>query len=146
MPEHAVDVRKGVPVVSRLSWGWAWLFTCVTSGLFMLGMALYISYWLRARRKSGLAFFVYLLFPLALTLSLIPARYFPRGIAGDSLSTVGSISIAALWIGGAFILRRELMLYYASPEGGVLEINPWWTGLFNIYYLNYCLWVVRDSA
>jgi hypothetical protein len=38
------------------------------------------------------------------------------------------------------------MLYYASPEGGVLEISPWFTALFSVYYLNYCLWVVRDSA
>jgi hypothetical protein len=60
----------------------------------------------------------------------------------DSITT----ALALLWIANGFVLRRELMLYYASPEGGVLEISPWLTGLFSVYYLNYCLWVVRDSA
>jgi hypothetical protein len=142
MTEHAVDQRKGVPAISQLTWLWALVFTCFTSGLFALGMALHISWWVRNRRKTGVAFYGYLALTLLLIVDLIPDRMLGSSVPWESIGTMG----AFLWIANAFVLRRELMLYYASPEGGVLEINPWLTGLLSVHYLNYCLWVVRDSA
>src|SRR6266536_6196020 len=124
MPSSTIDQRKGVPAVSRLTWIWALVFTCFTGGLFALGMALHISLWVRSRRKTGLAFFMYVLLALALVLGLIPDHFYPHVARWEALSTVASTGAAVLWIGGAFVLRRELMLYYATPEGGVLEINP----------------------
>lgn len=146
MTTQAIDQRKGVPGVSQLTWVWALVFTCFTSGLFAAGMALHISYWVRSKRNRGIAFFIYLLFAFAVALAFVPDRFFPQSAFWSGFSTAGSLVIAALWLGGTFALRRELMKYYATPEGAVLEINPWWTALFTVYYLNYCLWVVRDSA
>ena len=141
-----IDERKGVPAISQLTWVWALVFTFFTSGLFALGMALHISYWVRSKRKTGVAFFLYLLFALIVALGFIPDRFIHQSALWGGFSTVASFVIGILWFGGAFELRRELMLYYATPEGAVLEINPWWTAVFTVYYLNYCLWVVKDSA
>jgi hypothetical protein len=146
MVSSAIDGRKGVPAVSQLTWFWALVFTFFSSGLFALGMALHISRWVRQKRKAGLAFLMYLLLTLGLALGLVPDRFFPKFFVWESLVSALSLAAVVLWIGGAFVLRRELMLYYASPVGSTLEISPWWTALFSIYYLNYCLWVVRDSA
>jgi len=101
-----------------------------------------MSWWVRDRRKTGIAFYAYLALTLLLLVGLIPTAMLPKGLPWDSIGT----AVVLLWLSNAFVLRRELMLYYASPEGGVLEISPWLTGLFSVYYLNYCLWVVRDSA
>jgi hypothetical protein len=105
-------------------------------------MGIYLSGWIRLKRETGLAVYGYLLIPLLLVLGLLLNTILPASMPWDSITT----ALALLWIANGFVLRRELMLYYASPEGGVLEISPWLTGLFSVYYLNYCLWVVRDSA
>jgi hypothetical protein len=138
----AIDERKGVPAVSQLTWVWALVLTLFSSGLFALGMALHISYWVRSKRKQGLAFYAYLILTVGLIFEFLPLRVVSNSLVIGVVDTAWGV----LWIGAAFLLRRELMSYYATPEGGVLEISPWWTGLFSIYYLNYCLWVVRDSA
>ncbi len=142
MVEHAVDQRKGVPAVSQLTWLWALVFTCFTSGLFAIGMALHISWWIRDRRKAGLAFYGYVIVSLLTLIDLLPIKALSTSNVWAVVGTGGAL----LWIANAFVLRRELQLYYASPEGGELEISPWLTGLFSVFYLNYCLWVVRDSA
>jgi hypothetical protein len=105
-------------------------------------MALHIAWWVRNRRKSGFAFYGYLILSLLLVADFLPASLLSNSVPWEAISTAA----AFLWLANAFVLRRELMIYYASPEGGVLEMSPWLTGLFNVYYLNYCLWVVRDSA
>jgi hypothetical protein len=137
-----VDVRKGVPGISRLTWFWALVFTFFTSGAFALGVALYISIWIRRKRKTGFAIYGYLIVTALTVMELVPDKALSSALPWDAIFTGGAV----IWLGSAFILRRELMLYYASPEGGVLEISPWFTALFSVYYLNYCLWVVRDSA
>jgi hypothetical protein len=142
MSHYDVSARKEVPVISRLPWEWTLALTGFTGGLLFLGMPIYISWWVRNRRKTGLAFYAYVALALLLTVGLIPTAMLPKGLPWDSIGTTAVL----LWLANAFVLRRELMLYYASPEGGVLEISPWLTGLFSVYYLNYCLWVVRDSA
>ena len=142
MPDHEVGTRKGVPAVSQITWLWALIFTGLTSGLFALGMALHISWWVRNRRRAGVALYGFLIVAVLTVIECLPATVLHQSLAWEYVFTAGAV----IWIASAFILRRELMLYYASPVGGVLEINPWLTGLFSIYYLNYCLWVVRDSA
>lgn len=142
MSSYDVSARKEVPVISRLPWEWTLGLTGLTGGLLLFGMPLYISWWVWNRRKSGLAFYAYFVLTLLLMVDLIPQAMMPKGLPWESIGTV----VIVLWLANAFVLRRELMLYYASPEGGVLEISPWLTGLFSVFYLNYCLWVVRDSA
>jgi hypothetical protein len=141
-----IQGRKGVPAVSRITWFWTLIFTFFSSGIFALGLAVYLSYWVRAKRKAGAALFIYVCLAVLLVIGLLPEHFFPTGVDWKVLSTPVSTGVALGCIAGGFLLRRELMLYYASPEGGVLEINPLWTGLFSVYYLNYCLWVVRDSV
>jgi Mn2+/Fe2+ NRAMP family transporter len=141
-----MDDRKGVPGISRLTWFWALVFTFFSCGAFALGLGIYLSFWVHAKRKAGVAVYGYLILALSLMLGLLPTSFFPHGVRWENFSTPVSLTVCLLWIANAFVLRRELMLYYASPEGGVLEMSPWLTGLFSVYYLNYCLWVVRDSA
>jgi hypothetical protein len=137
-----VEDQKGVPPISRITWFWALIFTFFTSGLFALAIGLNLSWWVRSRRRSGVAFFAYLLVTLLWVPEAIFFSFFSKHGLGENLFTAG----AFLWIIAAFVLRRELQLYYSTPEGSTLEISPLWTALFSVYYLNYCLWVVRDSA
>jgi hypothetical protein len=137
-----VEYRKGVPAVSRITWFWALVFTFFTSGIFPLGLAIYLSWWVRKRRNSGLAFYGYLVVAALTIIELLPFAVLSHSEPWEAVFTAGAL----LWIASAFALRRELILYYASPEGGKLEIGPLFTALFSVYYLNYCLWVVRDSA
>jgi hypothetical protein len=125
-----------------MTWFWALVFTFFTSGIFALGIAIYLSAWIRIRRRAGLAIYGYLVVAVLTVIELLPARILSDSAPWETLFTGGAV----LWIVTGFVLRRELMLYYASPEGGALEMSPWLTGLFSVYYLNYCLWVVRDSA
>jgi hypothetical protein len=141
-----MDGQKGVPWVSRMTWFWAVVFTLFTCGIFALALALYLAFWVRLKRKRGASVYVYASLALFLLSGLLPTALFVQGIQWNDFSTPVSIGVVLLWIVGGFLLRREFMSYYASPEGGVLEMNPWLTGLFSVYYLNYCLWVVRDSA
>jgi hypothetical protein len=137
-----MEEQKGVPGISRITWFWALVFTFFTSGVFAMGVALYLSIWVRLKRKAGLAVYGYLVVAVLTILELLPARLLSHSVPWEAIFTAGAV----LWIATAFVLRRELQLYYATPEGSTLEISPLWTALFSVYYLNYCLWVVRDSA
>jgi len=141
-----MEGRKGVPWISRVTWFWAVVLTFFTCGVFPLGLAIYLSAWVRLKRKTGAAIYAYLVLAVALLSGLLPTAFFIQGVQWEIFSTPASIAICLLWIASGFLLRRELILYYKSPEGGILEMSPWFTGLFSVYYLNYCLWVVRDSA
>jgi dipeptide/tripeptide permease len=138
-----MEERKGVPAISRLTWFWALVFTFFTSVVFALAMALHISFWVRSRRKRGFAFFGYLLIAASLVLGLLWSHHIARA---EHWETIVSFEVVLIWVSMGFVLRRELMSYYASPEGGVLEMSRILTAVFSVYYLNYCLWVVRDSA
>lgn len=141
-----MDERKGVPWISRMTWFWAVIYTLFSCGLFGFAMGLYISFWVRQKRGKGLAFWGYAIIVLGLAASYLPVAPIANATLTGHLSTILSLALGIAWFGNIFVLRHELMNYYASPEGGVLEISPLWTTIFNIYYLNYCLWVVRDSA
>lgn len=138
--------RKGVPEVSRITWFWALVITFFTSGAFALALGIYLSFWVRARRKTGFALYGYLILSTSLVLGLLPPSSFPPSVRWETFSTFASVAICSFWVASGFLLRRELMLYYESAEGGSLEISAVWTGIFSVYYLNYCLWVVRDSV
>ena len=107
-----------------------------------MGVALYLSIWVRLKRKRGISVYGYLIVAVLTILELLPTRLLSQSVPWEAIFTAGAI----LWVVTAFVLRYELQLYYSTPEGSVLEISPLWTALFSVYYLNYCLWVVRDSA
>jgi hypothetical protein len=138
--------QKGVPRISRITWFWALVFTFFTSGIFALGLALYLSFWVHARRKAGVALYGYLTLAVALTLGLLPVWFFPHGVAWEAYSTAASVAVLTLWIGSGFVLRREFQLYYARPDGSLPPISQLWTAIFSVYYLNYWLWVLRDTV
>lgn len=138
--------RRGVPAISRIAWFWTLLITLLTGGLFALGLGIYLSGWVRAKRKKGIALYGYLLLTISLALGLLPESIFPRGVQWDSLSTAASAFVLIVWVGSGLLLRRELRCYYESPDGGNFEISRFWTIILSVYYINYCLWTVRDSA
>ena len=133
--------QKGVPVISRLTWFWALIFTFFTSGFFALGLGLYLAFWVHAQRKTGFALYGYVVVAVALLLGLLPLHVFPHATPWEALST----AISVLWIVTAFVLRREFQLYYARPDGSLPPMSRLWTAVFSVYYLNYWLWVLRDT-
>jgi len=137
-----VEEQKGVPGISRITWFWALVFTFFTSGVFAMGVALYLSIWVRLRRKAGLAVYGYLIVAVLTILELIPARMLSHSVPWEAIFTAGAV----LWIVSAFVLRREFQLYYVRPDGSLPPISPLWTALFSVYYLNYWLWVLRDTV
>ncbi len=110
-----------------------------------MGLALYLSFWAHVKRKVGVAIYGYGAIAISLALGLLPERLFPQAVLWGNYSTAVSVAVGVLWIFSGFLLRRELQLYYATRYGSTLEMSPLWTALFSVYYLNYCLWVVRDS-
>jgi len=144
-PEEVTE-RKGVPAISRITWFWALVVTLFSSGAFALGLGIYLSFWVHAKRKAGAALYGYLILAVSLALGLLPTSFYPHGVRWETFSTPVSIAVCLLWIASGLLLRREFMRYYESPQGGKLEISLLWTVLFSVYYVNYCLWVVRDSA
>jgi hypothetical protein len=137
-----MDEQKGVPPISRITWFWALIFTFFTSGIFALAIALNLSWWVRQRRHSGVALYGYLLVTLLWVPEVIFFRFFSQHGFGENLFTIGAV----LWIVMAFVLRREFQLYYARSDGSLPPISPLWTTLFSVYYLNYWLWVLRDTV
>ena len=105
-----------------------------------MGVGLYLSIWVRLRRKTGLALYGYLVVA-ALTILELPARMLSHSVSWETIFTAGAV----LWIIAAFVLRREFQLYYVRPDGSLPPISPLWTALFSVYYLNYWLWVLRDT-
>jgi len=110
--------------------------------MFALGMALYIAWWVRNRRKTGAAFYVYSTVMVLALIGFLPFKFLQQSGAWEYVDTVASL----VWILNAFVLRQELRRFYKSPSGGELEMSPFFTAIFSVFYLNYCLWVVRDSA
>jgi hypothetical protein len=71
----------------------------------------------------------------------------PRHLTDSLLSDLIGLIAVIFWVAGNFLLRTELILYYVPAEGERgLEIDRFWTALLGVFYLNYCLWGVRDSA
>jgi hypothetical protein len=136
-----MEDRRGVPPISRITWFWALILTFCSSGIFALVLGLNLSLWVRKRRRSGVALFGYLLVVFLWVPEAIFFRFFSVRGLGENLFTIG----ASVWVVSTFALRREFQLYYARPDGSLPPVNPWWTGIFSIYYLNYWLWVLRDS-
>lgn len=137
-----MEEQMGVPGINRITWFWALVFTFFTSGVFAMAVALYLSIWLRLRRKTGLAVYGYLIVAVLTILELLPARMLSHSVPLEAIFTAGAV----LWIITAFVLRREFQLYYARPDGSLPPISPLWTALFSVYYLNYWLWVLRDTV
>jgi hypothetical protein len=123
-----------VPFISRIHWSWTVFLTPFTAGVLPLLLVLYISLWVYQRRRSGIAVYVYgIITLLMLLVSLVSIRLPHFGWVDDTF-TILIIS----WLASGLILRRELRLLY----GKEFEINPLWTALFSVYYLNYCLWAI----
>lgn len=141
-----MDERKGVPRVSRITWFWALIFTFFTSGIFALGLALYLSFWLHARRKAGTALYGYSILAGSFLLGLLPIYIFPHDVRWQEFSTAASVTVCLLWVSSGFLLRREFQLYYVRPDGSLPPISRLWTALFSVYYLNYWLWVLQDTV
>jgi hypothetical protein len=61
--------------------------------------------------------------------SILPPSY---SFAIDCAATV-------LWIVSSFLLRYEIQVNFAWPDGSLPEVSIVWTLLFSVFYLNYCV-------
>jgi hypothetical protein len=127
-----------VPFITRIHWSWTLLLTTLTAGLFPLFLALYLSWWVHRRRCAGISIYFYTAITILLLIANIPAI---QHINPDLLEGVVSAALVA-WIAVGFLLRNELRSQY----GKEFEINPLFTTIFSVYYLNYCLWAIGDGV
>jgi len=136
------EPRDYLPLTAKFHWSWVILLCSLTSGAALILLGLYLSYWVRQRRKTGISLFLYLFFALSLAVSLIPNRFFPISIPWEDIGTF----VAVVWIAAGFVLRREIKRYLRDTEGFDPEIKLLWTSLFSVFYINYCLSVLREGS
>jgi hypothetical protein len=72
---------------------------------------------------------------LAISLILISAFFTPLPAQGMTGDTVLIVSFLLLWLVGAFVIRREVMLYYSAPEGVSFALNPVLTTFFGPWHV-----------
>jgi branched-subunit amino acid ABC-type transport system permease component len=136
------EPRDHLPLTAKFHWSWVILLCSLTSGAALILLGLYLSYWVWERRKTGIALFLYLLITVSLAVSLIPNRFFPMSIPWEDIGTF----VAVVWIAAGFVLRREIKRYLRDTEGFDPEIKLLWTSLFSVFYINYCLSVLREGS
>ena len=136
------EPRDYLPLTAKFHWSWVILLCSLTSGAALILLGLYLSYWVRQRRKTGISLFLYLFFALSLAVSLIPNRFFPISIPWEDIGTF----VAVVWIAAGFVLRMEIKRYLRDTEGFDPEIKLLWTGLLSVFYINYCLSVLREGS
>jgi hypothetical protein len=137
-----MEDEKGTPWIARIPWLWAVPLSLITAGAFPLLIGIYLSVWVRDKRHAGLAIYGYgVIVVLAILEILLAGTYFHSAF-WNGISNAGVI----LWVVDGFLLRRELQLQYARPDGSVPQMSVLWTALFSVFYLNYCVWAESDTA
>jgi hypothetical protein len=124
----------GRPWTASASLGWLTLFAVLTCGMAAPVLGIYLSLWMRRKGRSivplicfSLPFACFVAFPLV---TVIPRSYELADLCGFG---------GVMWVAGAFSLRREIKRYYKQREGWDIEIGPFFTFLFSVLYINYCL-------
>jgi hypothetical protein len=132
---YQLEDAYGRPWTASASLGWLTLLAVLTCGIAAPLLGIYLSLWIRRKGRS-----VWPLVCFSLPFAWFVVT-FPLGrIIPPSLSLVDLESfIGVLWIAGAFSLRYEIRRYYREKEGWDIEIGPFFTFLFSVIYINYCL-------
>jgi hypothetical protein len=123
--------QDGLPWTSRLHWGLLLFWVAGVLIIFAPIIGIYLGTWLISKGRSTLSLILY----LATTLVFIPAFFTPLPAQGTTGDTVLVVSFFVLWLVGAFVSRREVMLYYSDPEGASFALNPVLTAFFGPWYV-----------
>jgi hypothetical protein len=137
-----LEDSKGAPWIARMPWFWAIPISIVTAGAFPLLIGVYLSAWVRSRRSTGFAVYGYGAVAMFVSLEILLEKAHFQTTVLDGVSTAGAI----LWVTAGFMLRRDLQLYFARPDGDLPQMSVLWTALFSVFYLNYCVWAESDTA
>ena len=134
MPFNLED-DYGRPWTASASLGWLTLLAVLTCGVAAPLLGIYLALWVRRKGRSILPLICFSL-PFACFVVTYPfGNILPRSYELIDLSTFGGV----MWIAGAFSLRREITRYYREKEGWNIEIRPFFTFVFSVLYINYCL-------
>jgi hypothetical protein len=134
MPFKLED-EYGRPWTASASLGWLTVFAVLTCGIAAPLLGIYLSLWIRRKGRSIWPMVCFSL-PFACFVVTYPlGSVLPRSYQLVDLLSFGGI----MWIAGAFFLRREIKRYYREREGWEIEIGPFFTFVFSVLYINYCL-------
>lgn len=129
-------LHPDIPVTARIPSWIILLLVVFTGGYFMIGIGLYLSYWVFRRRPASKVFYVYL---LCAVVDLLPLD---RGPAIPNLwAALIVVAALAAFVAAPFELRHELQAYLET-QGSHVEMSAGWTLLFGAAYINYCMSVV----
>ena len=123
--------EDGLPWTSRLHWGLLLFWVAGVLIIFAPLVGIYLGIWLISKGRSALSLIIY----LATALIFIPAFFTPLPAEGTTGDTVLVVSFFVLWLVGAFVIRREVMLYYSDRESVSFALNPVLTALFGPWYV-----------
>lgn len=131
-PEQ-LENKDGLPLTAGDHTGWIVLVTAFTLGVAAYALGIFLAFWIRLRRKRGLALALYVYVAAMLAAEWIfnvrETLYF------DLVDT----SVGLAWIAANFFLRYEIRKFYKATWGVDLEMRVVWTMLFGPIYINYCL-------
>ena len=137
-----MEDSKGAPWVARLPWYWAVGISLVTAGVYPIIIGIYLSVWVRSKRRAGIAVFGYGTIMVLAIIEILATALNLKPPISEGIDTVGF----TLWVVSSFVLRRELQLQFAWPDGSLPEMSILWTALFSVFYLNYQVWSRSDTA
>jgi hypothetical protein len=124
----------GRPWTASASLGWLTMLAVLTCGIAAPLLGIYLSLWMRRKGSSILPLICFSL-PFACFVAFPLVTILPRSYELVDLFGFGGV----MWIAGAFSLRREIKRYYREREGWEIEIGPFFTFVFSVLYINYCL-------
>ena len=134
MVRNPLEDDNGIPWTASTPLGWIVFLLACTLGTVTVLLALYLAVWMYTyRRPIPLAGFssAVAVFIVDVTLS----HWHWSAGADRLLDFMGSI----LFIAATYCLRYEIIRHYRKQEGWDIEINPWFTAIFSVIYINYRL-------
>lgn len=132
---YQLEDDYGRPWTASASLGWLTLITVLTCGIAAPLLGIYLSLWIRRKGRSiwPLVFF-------SLPFASFVISYPLGSVLPPSFRITDLVGFAPLmWIAGTFSLRHEIQRFYREKEGWNIEIGPFFTFVFSVLYINYCL-------
>jgi hypothetical protein len=130
-----LEDKDGFPWTASTGIGWIILIVVFTSGTAALALGLYLALWIRSKGRSALPLYGYAFVLISIPLCFALEHVALSATALDVIST----AVAIVWLISAFALRHEIIGHYKKSEGWDIAIGPFFTLLFSVAYINYCL-------
>ena len=132
---YQLEDDYGRPWTATVSLGWLTLMAVLTCGIAAPILGIYLSLWIRRKGRSVWPL-VYFSLPFACFMGSYPlGKLLPHSFLLGNLDDF----VGLFWVAGAFALRHEIQRYYKEHEGWNIEIRPFFTLIFSVLYINYCL-------